>query len=122
MRSLRFVFILLFIAVATPGFAAPALSYSAAPSTYAVARGDTVHLSATLRNVGDAPLYVNDLLVTFSGAAASYLRPNPFFNYFNSVPGTFETTDSTFTGSLTELLVDQATPAGTYTVTVELVG
>ena len=122
MRTLRFVFILLFMAGGTPAFAAPALSYSAAPSTYTVSRGDTIDLSATLRNVGDAPLYVNDLLVTFSGAAGSYLRPNPFFNSFNSVPGTFETTDPLFTGSLTELVVDPATPAGTYTVTVELVG
>lgn len=122
MRTLRVVLILLFIAGGTPIFAAPALSYSAAPSTYEVSRGDTVDLSAMLRNVGDAPLYVNDLLVTFSGAAASYLRPNPFFNSFNSVPGTFETTDPLFTGSLTELVVDPATPAGTYSVTVELVG
>jgi hypothetical protein len=122
MRALVSAFIVLFIAVAAPAFAAPALSYTANPAAYEVLRGNTVDLSATLRNLEDAPLYVNDLSITFGGAAASYLRSNPFFNFFNNVPGTFETTDPPFTGSLTELVVDPATPDGIYTVTVELVG
>jgi hypothetical protein len=98
------------------------LNYSATPATYQVVPGGMVDLIATLRNVGDAVLYVNDVSLSPNGSGVSYLTPNPFFNFSDSIPGTFQTRDTAFVGSLGELLVDPSTPFGVYMVTVGIIG
>ena len=119
MKRLWFIFALF---IGTPCLATPALSYTPNPAVYQVSPGGVVDLGATLANAGNATLYINSVSVSFNGSAASYLRQNPFFNFFNAVPGTFQTTDPVFTGNLAELQVDAASPAGTYVVNVELIG
>jgi hypothetical protein len=107
---------------AVPCLAAPALSFTPGSSTYNASPGSVVDLSAVLQNIGDAPLYVNGISIIFNGPAGSYFSSNPFFSFFDNIPGVFTTTDPAFTGNLAELIVNPAVPSGTYTVSVELIG
>lgn len=121
--TIRFALLIpLLLTIATSSFAAGVLSYTPRPAVIGARPGDTVDLVATLRNTGDETLYVNDVSPTFNGAAVSYFRRNPFFNFFNSIPGTFDATDSDFTGSVYQIVIAPDTPLGTYTVTVGIVG
>lgn len=122
MRLLWPVFLILALTVAAPCIAAPALNFRPNTATYDVAAGGVIDLAAALQNTGAATLYVNSVSITFNGQAGSYFSSNPFFNFFDSVPGVFTTTDSAFNGNLAELLVNPATPSGTYSVSVELIG
>src|SRR5689334_6071045 len=96
----RHLLIALLMLIATPAFSAGVLSFTPNPVTYEALPGTTVVIGATLANTGDATLYVNDRVLTFNGSAATYLHANPFFNFFNSVPGTFENTDAPFSGTI----------------------
>jgi hypothetical protein len=112
----------LLLMAATPCLAAGVLTYTPTPAIIGASPGSTVALVATLQNTGDATLYINDVTTTFSGPAALYFRRNPFFNFFNSVPGTFDATDSAFTGAVHEIVIAPGTPSGNYTVTIGIIG
>jgi hypothetical protein len=118
----RHLLIALFTLMATPAFSAGVLSFTPNPATYGALPGGTVLIGATLSNTGDSTLYLNDRSLTFNGSAATYLHANTFFNFFNSVPGTFDTTDAPFNGTIAEILIDSNTPPGTYTITIQMIG
>lgn len=124
MKKIWFALAALFMFSPIRGFAAPVLNYTPNPSTYRVSPGGVVDLGATLSNVGDATLYVNGVSISFLFVPASFsaLRQNPFFNFFDAVPGTFQSADPVFIGNLAELLVDPATQPGTYAVNVQIIG
>src|ERR1035438_7747641 len=110
-----FTVLLALFPMAAPCFGDIILSYTLDPASYTASPGDTVNVVANLQNTGTDTLYVNYYLLTLNGLSQLYLSEDFFFNFYNSVPGTFATTDPAADYIVEQIDVAPGIPNGSYT-------
>ncbi len=92
--------------------ASPALLFTLTSPAQTGQPGDTITFSGTLENNGLADLFLNDIAITFTPPAGTYLIEDHNF-FFANVPGVL-LPGETYSGPIFSLLIAAGTPVGTY--------
>ena len=100
-----------FLLSALPAYSALVLTLS--PSAQTGQPGEAIIFGGTLQNTGLADLFLNDLALTFTPPAGTYLIEDHNF-FFANVPGVL-LPGETYNGPIFSLLIVAGTPLGTYT-------